>query len=60
MKWQVDEIVNWLNGKLMNWQDDDMGSSSNEKLMKWKLDEMAIWQKKNGNLMNLSIWWKAK
>jgi hypothetical protein len=39
----------------MNWQDDDMGSSSNEKLMKWKLDEMAIWQKKNGNLMNLSI-----
>jgi hypothetical protein len=30
MKWQVDKISTWQNGKLMKWQ-----------VVKWQVDEMA-------------------
>ncbi len=30
MKWQVDEIASWWNGKLMKWQVDEMASWQND------------------------------
>ncbi len=40
MKWQVDEIVSWQNGKMMKWH-----------VWKWQVDEMKL-SSKNCNLTN--------
>jgi hypothetical protein len=44
MKWQVDEMASWWNGKLMKWQVDEMASWQNGKLIKWRVDKKASWQ----------------
>ncbi len=52
MKWLVDEMVSWWNGKLMKWQVDEMRSWRNGKLMKQQVgkhqdDKIASWWKDN-------------
>jgi hypothetical protein len=44
MKWIVDEMENWWNGKLMKWKVDEVESWWSGKLMKWEV-EIAGWSK---------------
>ncbi len=41
MKWQVDKMASWWNGKLMKWQVVEMASWLNVKQIKCQIDALS-------------------
>jgi len=44
MKWKIDKMANWQNGKLTKWYVDVIPSWSNAKLTKYQVEEIESFQ----------------